>query len=135
MEAKGQCVLSVIPVRSEAKSKAEIVTQLLFGETYTVITHGTEWLEIQIDFDGYTGWISANQFSEPQFKAAGIVFKDKFEIIEDIIVPFGGSLPVQTEYANEPITTLAKRLLGSPLFMGRQDVYGYRLLRLYAGDS
>ncbi|MCO4820331.1 MAG: C40 family peptidase [Bacteroidetes bacterium] len=124
MGAKGQCLLSVVPVRSEGKSQAEIVTQLLYGETYTVITRLPEWLEIKIDFDGYQGWISANQFSEPQFKPEGVVLHNKLEVIEDVIVPFAGNLPNQTGYAPEDITVLAKRLLGSPYLWGGKTCMG-----------
>jgi hypothetical protein len=56
--------LSIIPVRAEAKEQSEMVTQLLFGDIYTVLTERKKWVEIQIDADGYTGWIDKLLFHE-----------------------------------------------------------------------
>jgi len=53
--------ISIIPVRKEASDRSEMVTQLLYGETYSVETKTKKWLEIKIDHDGYIGWIDAIQ--------------------------------------------------------------------------
>lgn len=60
---RGVCRLSIVPVRAEASDKSEMVTQLLFGDHYSVIgaTEGGNWLQIRIFFDGYEGWIDAKQ--------------------------------------------------------------------------
>lgn len=60
---KGICRLSVVPVRSEPSDKAEMVTQLLFGDHYTVIDKSKDgkWLKIQVYFDSYTGWVDIKQ--------------------------------------------------------------------------
>lgn len=57
----GICRLSVVPVRQTKSEKAEIVTQLLFGEHYWVTGKRAGWIRIKNYFDGYEGWISANQ--------------------------------------------------------------------------
>ncbi len=59
---KGICLLSVIPMRAEAASKSEMVSQLLFGETYEVIAQNDNWVHIKTHADNYEAWISANQF-------------------------------------------------------------------------
>ena len=59
---KGVCNLSWIPLRAEPKSASEMVSSLLFGETYTVFQTLEDWLEIQTDFDSYKGFISKDQF-------------------------------------------------------------------------
>ena len=61
---KGISRLSVIAVRAAAKDSAEIVTQLLFGDHYTVleVAKDAKWLKIQIYFDDYEGWIDIKQF-------------------------------------------------------------------------
>lgn len=60
---KGISRLSVVPVRSEASDKSEQVTQLLFGDHYTVIelSENQKWVRIEISFDGYQGWIDRKQ--------------------------------------------------------------------------
>lgn len=56
---QGYCYVSISPVRSEAKDQSEIVTQLLFGETVTVLESAYPWIKIQSYADGYEGWIDA----------------------------------------------------------------------------
>ena len=54
----GICLLSIVPVRTGPSHKAEMCTQLLFGELYTVLQSENEWLRISLEYDGYEGWIS-----------------------------------------------------------------------------
>ena len=60
----GIAKLAIIPCRAEGNDRAEIVTQLLFGETYTVLEEGEKWLHIQSALDKYNCWIDKKQFSE-----------------------------------------------------------------------
>ena len=55
---KGICHVSQIPLRGEPRSSAEMVSQLLFGETYTIMDKQDDWFLIQMDYDGYEGWLS-----------------------------------------------------------------------------
>ena len=59
----GICRLSVIPVRKEANHRSEMVTQLLFGEHYSLLEYSADkkWARIRIHFDGYEGWLPINQ--------------------------------------------------------------------------
>ncbi len=57
----GICSLSIVPCRKEPSGTSEMVTQLLFGETYTIIEDGEDWLRITTDYDNYPCWISAKQ--------------------------------------------------------------------------
>ncbi|HRH12375.1 MAG TPA: hydrolase Nlp/P60, partial [Bacteroidia bacterium] len=49
----GICLLSLVPCRKEASNTSEMVTQLLFGETYSILDSNDEWLKIQIAYDQY----------------------------------------------------------------------------------
>ena len=58
------CHLSVVPVRAEASDKAEIVTQLLFGELVEILdipNAKKNWCHIRCDWDGYEGWMDPRQ--------------------------------------------------------------------------
>jgi gamma-D-glutamyl-L-lysine dipeptidyl-peptidase len=58
------CQLSVIPVRSDASDKAEIVTQLLFGELVEILDapkSKKNWCQIRCEWDGYEGWVDIRQ--------------------------------------------------------------------------
>jgi hypothetical protein len=67
----GTCNLSVIPVRSEASDKSEMVSQLLFGESFQIIETRDSWLKVKMHYDDYTGWIDRKQvtnLNEEEFK-------------------------------------------------------------------
>ena len=59
----GICRLGIIPVRREASHKSEMVTQLVFGEHYSVLERSSdgEWIRLENYYDKYHGWIPANQ--------------------------------------------------------------------------
>lgn len=60
---KGISRLSVIPMRSDPSESSEMVSQLLFGEHYSVVAYSSnkQWLKIKNHFDDYEGWISRGQ--------------------------------------------------------------------------
>lgn len=60
----GICHLTVIPVRAEGSDKAALVTQLIFGEHYSVNEETEKWAYITIHRDGYQGWICKKQLFE-----------------------------------------------------------------------
>lgn len=67
----GICHLGVVPCRFEPSDKSEMVTQLLFGETFEILKQEGKWLQIRITLDGYECWIDEKQYlplSEEQYK-------------------------------------------------------------------
>lgn len=57
----GICLLSVVPCRKEPASSSEMVTQLLFGEHYTITEQAEDWIGIRHAYDKYDCWISRKQ--------------------------------------------------------------------------
>lgn len=57
----GQAHLSVIPLRAETRHSSELVTQLLYNETYTVLDEKGSWFRVRCTHDGYEGWLAENQ--------------------------------------------------------------------------
>lgn len=57
MISYGISLLSLIPMRKEPKEQAEMVSQLLFGESYEIIDESNGFVQIITTYDGYTGWI------------------------------------------------------------------------------
>ena len=53
----GYCPLSVVPGRGEPSDKSEMVTQLLFGESFSIIDEVSNWYNVQIKHDGYECWV------------------------------------------------------------------------------
>ena len=95
----GICNLSNIPLRLEADNKSEIVSQLLFGEIYTVTDHTNEWVKIITHDDQYSGWISRKQHepiqSVPQTNVISCVFPYMMATSRKgkVMIPSGSSLP------------------------------------------
>ncbi len=57
----GICALTLAPLRAEASDRSEMVSELLFGDLYTVLEKRKNWLRIKLDFDGYEGWLGDKQ--------------------------------------------------------------------------
>lgn len=50
------CVVPVAPLRAEGSHRAEMVSQILFGETGVIISETKDFYQIQMHQDGYEGW-------------------------------------------------------------------------------
>lgn len=58
---KGICNVTVAPVRAENSDKAEIVTEILFGESADILEVNKNWTRIKMHYDGYEGWMDTKQ--------------------------------------------------------------------------
>jgi len=58
---KGICVVTVAPVRAGNSDKAEIVTEILFGESADILEVNKNWTKIKMHYDGYEGWMDTKQ--------------------------------------------------------------------------
>lgn len=57
-------IVPVAPVRASASHKAEIVTQLLFGETAEIVEQQGEFYKVKCTYDKYEGWVQDRQVVE-----------------------------------------------------------------------
>jgi uncharacterized protein YgiM (DUF1202 family) len=55
----GICRQAYIPMRAEASERSEQISQVLFGELFTLLETNSEtnFSLVKLDFDGYSGWI------------------------------------------------------------------------------
>ncbi|WP_207420408.1 C40 family peptidase [Desertivirga brevis] len=58
----GICNLSIVPIRSEATDRSEILSQLLFGDCLEVLEKTEKWIRIRTCYDQYEGWIDRKQY-------------------------------------------------------------------------
>ncbi|MFP7658258.1 C40 family peptidase [Chryseobacterium proteolyticum] len=58
---KGICIVTVAPVRAENSDKAEIVTEILFGESADILEVNKNWTKIKMHYDSYEGWMDTKQ--------------------------------------------------------------------------
>src|SRR5690606_8133433 len=100
----GICNLAIAPLRSEADDRSEMVSQLLFGETFEVVARQNQWLQVRTAFDGYQGWMDSKQ----QIEISGAAYEmlqavpevlngDLIEYVHDsrgelLPIPLGASL-------------------------------------------
>ena len=56
-------IVPVSPMRSEASHRAEMVSQLLFGETAKVLESTKDFTKIQCIYDDYIGWCQTSQLA------------------------------------------------------------------------
>jgi hypothetical protein len=82
----GVCRLSLVPVRVESNDKAELTTQLLFGEHYEVlsVSKDKKWLKIRVHFDQYEGWIDVKQHHSITKEHFDYINRADFKITTDI---------------------------------------------------
>jgi gamma-D-glutamyl-L-lysine dipeptidyl-peptidase len=51
------CENVFVPLRSGPSHKAEMLSQIIFGEKYTITGEAGKWIKIETLFDKYSGWI------------------------------------------------------------------------------
>lgn len=51
------CENVFVPLRSMPSHRSEMLSQIVFGEQYHVIDQVPGWIKIELEFDGYKGWV------------------------------------------------------------------------------
>jgi hypothetical protein len=54
--------LSIVPGRAEATDKSEMVTQLLFGDVFSIVEDSDKFVRIKLNYDNYECWICKKQY-------------------------------------------------------------------------
>ncbi len=103
----GICNLSAIAMRKEARHTSEMVSQLLYNETYQVLDKAHEWVLVRKDngpsvyptdgpstgsgaFAFYEGWIQAKQFCEISEEDFNALKTNKIYLINKPIAEYKG---------------------------------------------
>jgi len=102
----GISTLSIIPLRAEASERSEMVSQLLFGETYEIAEWQDKWVKIITAYDEYEGWISRVQVnllnyedylilqtSVPMLTVQAVTLANKQTDNSLLLLPAGSTLP------------------------------------------
>lgn len=85
MLESGITKISLLPVRSEPRQQAELVTQLLFGEMYTIHEKQGEWLRIVTHSDQYSGFINVSQHSPLDARTARDLENSDKSVVLDLV--------------------------------------------------
>lgn len=125
------CHLAAIPMRAEPSDKAEMVNQMLLGETATILDEvdnnkGGGWYMISLQHDGYEGWVDKKQVQPNAMETKTFTVTQLFAIQTDNIVAPCGSFITQQVESNSAhtIEAIARQFLGSPYLWGGRTFMG-----------
>ncbi len=102
---KAICLASIVPVRAGAADEAEIMTQLLFGDTFEILKTKNQWNYIKASYDDYEGWIDEkvilpvsdekyNRINQTEkYFTSGILNEVQLEKNGKFLLPMGSLLP------------------------------------------
>ena len=108
----GICNLAIVPLRAEASDRSEQVSQLLFGEHFKIIEATAKWSQIELAFDGYSGWIDNKQFHP--------ITEEQYVFLTDAPIVLNADL---IEYISTPNNHLLPIPLGSSLsFLENEEI-------------
>lgn len=148
----GICLLAAIPGRSEASDRSEMVTQLLFGEAYTILEVQPKWLKVRCRHDNYLCWIDRGQHTP--ISEADLPAENAFRTVLDPVnylqtsngnllpITAGAQLPVESEKTSFSLAghtfEVAHQMNIGPLQLNQLEAFGTRLLNtpyLWGGRS
>ena len=134
--------LNIVPVRKKNNAKSEMINQLFFGESITIIKTKEKWSFVSSNIDNYQGWIRNLHFklikkneykilceNDSLFSKSEIIIKnDAYEIT----IPTGSLLSsvkfLNYYYTNEvgskSLLETIKSFINSPYLWGGKTKYG-----------
>ncbi|QXP58588.1 C40 family peptidase [Olleya sp. HaHaR_3_96] len=81
----GICNLSSIPLRLETSDTSELVSQVLYGETFKVLEQRKQWSKIRLAFDKYEGWIDNKQYLEITEENYALIQQEPLKLSSDLV--------------------------------------------------
>jgi gamma-D-glutamyl-L-lysine dipeptidyl-peptidase len=117
--------LSIIPLRAEPTEKAEMVNQMVYGESCTILEIEGLWAKIKTDEDGYVAWVSKNQLIKNQPSLVGPnKIRKPFQIHNFKLFPMGCMVSFETQDVVGDVGDLAKTFLDVPYLWGGKTFVG-----------
>ena len=91
---------SVINLHKKPSTKSELVTQMLYGESFSILKKANGWLKVKIKEDGYKGYVQNKNFPKflkPSHKISVLKAKiyrlpKKRKIVN--VIPYGSKIKV-----------------------------------------
>lgn len=135
---KAVCSVSVAPIRAENSDRAEMVTQMLFGESCSVLDVQNNWTKIRMDFDGYEGWLDTKQITPISHEdwqrrkvnlvretfTSAVFQNGKILLSMGAEVDFQTTVPQRSDILSESIAIAAREFLNVPYLWGGRSFFG-----------
>ncbi len=81
----GICNLSIVPLRLEPSDPSELVSQVLYGESFKVLEQRKSWSKIRLAYDRYEGWIDNKQYLEITHENYSLLKSSDLKISSDLV--------------------------------------------------
>ncbi|MFP3594039.1 NlpC/P60 family protein [Chryseobacterium sp. SIMBA_038] len=134
---KGICNVTVAPVRAENSDKAEIVTEILFGESADILEVNKNWTKIKMHYDGYEGWMDTKQIKpvtdeDLANRKVTVVTEDFSSVLTNdgrTLLSMGSEVEFQTVASRrshdlrESVALTAKEFLNVPYLWGGKSFF------------
>lgn len=145
----GICLLSIVPMRAEPKDTSELVSQVIYGESFKILEQRSKWSLIKLSFDGYKGWIDNKQLTKIDKSTYDSIITKKNIYSSDLIefiqlkeksllaIPIGSNLKnielfnhhfdgdsISSVLTKENIIETSLLLLNSPYLWGGRTPFG-----------
>lgn len=145
----GICLLSIVPMRAEPKDTSELVSQVIYGESFKILEQRSKWSLIKLSFDGYKGWIDNKQLTKIDKSTYDSIITKKNIYSSDLIefiqlkekglltIPIGSNLKnielfnhhfdgdsISSVLPKENIIETSLLLLNSPYLWGGRTPFG-----------
>lgn len=120
----GICNLSIVPIRKEPSHGSEMVSQVLFGEYFTILEKQNDWYFIETALDQYQGFVHKYQIQN--------LSEEKFNLLANENSNFAGEF---IDYVSSPDNELIAIPIGSYLpNFNKKTIYINDLEMLYEGQ-
>lgn len=110
---KAICLLSIAPLRETPDDKSQMVSQVLFGETFDILEQRNGWMHIEMHHDQYQGWLDAKQ--------AQLLEEEHWENIKN--ARRGCALDLVQLFENTTLNLQFPALLGSTVYNLHQNSF------------
>lgn len=131
---KYYCSVMVSPMRAENSEKAEMVSQILYGETCEILETEGNFSKIKMDFDGYEGWVNSLILKKQNAEISKNLVTQTFGIFDvegsRSLLSIGSEVEFETENLvdknniRESLVETAKKFLNVPFLWGGRSFFG-----------
>lgn len=124
----------VSPMRAENSEKAEMVSQILYGETCEILETEGDFSKIKMDFDGYEGWVNSSILKKQKAEISKNLITQTFGVFDvegsRSLLSMGSEVEFETENLvdknniRESLVETAKKFLNVPFLWGGRSFFG-----------
>lgn len=131
---RAQCHVLISPVRREGAEQSEMISQMLYGETCSVLESEGGFSKIKMNFDGVEGWVQSLHIQEVNAGQTKNTVEEPFGVYDlpegRSLLSIGSEVVFDTEKTADPeiprntIATISRKFLNVPYLWGGRSFFG-----------